>query len=99
MFHHQIKHLEGRQKNAAAGRILNSLLGVASADEKLRLMFDILGRFLRAGGRGFPPTTFICIIPGYFHRKIKENGTKRTSEPFKLPPKRQLHVWLNVDIR
>lgn len=58
-----------------------------------------LGRFLRTGGRGFPPTTNICMSPGYFHRKIKENGTKRTSEPFKPPSKRQLHVWLNVDIR
>ena len=35
VFHHQMKHL-------AARRIFNSLLGVSSGDETLRLMFDIL---------------------------------------------------------
>ena len=34
VFHHQMKHLEVRQKN--------SLLGVSSGDETLHLMFDIL---------------------------------------------------------
>ena len=48
-----------------------------------------LGHFLRAGGRGFPPVT-MCMTPGYFHRKIWENWTKRTSEPFKPPSKREL---------
>ena len=42
MFHHQMKHLEVRQKYSAARRIFNSLLGVSSGDETLRLMFDIL---------------------------------------------------------
>ena len=42
VFHHQMKHLEVRQKYSAARRIFNSLLGVSSADETLRLMFDIL---------------------------------------------------------
>ena len=37
VFHHQMKHLE-----VAARRIFNSLLGVSSGDETLRLMFDIL---------------------------------------------------------
>ena len=36
------KHLEVRQKYSAARRIFNSLLGVSSGDETLRLMFDIL---------------------------------------------------------
>ena len=42
VFHHQMKHLEVRQKYSAACRIFNSLLGVSSGDETLRLMFDIL---------------------------------------------------------
>ena len=37
-----MKHLEVRQKYSAARRIFNSLLGVSSGDETLRLMFDIL---------------------------------------------------------
>ena len=36
------KHLEVRQKYSAARPIFNSLLGVSSGDETLRLMFDIL---------------------------------------------------------
>ena len=42
VFHHQMKHLEVRQKDSAARRIFNSLLGVSSGDETLHLMFDIL---------------------------------------------------------
>ena len=42
MFHYQINHLEVRQKYSAAVRIFNSLLGVSSGDETLRLMLDIL---------------------------------------------------------
>ena len=42
VFHQQMKHLEVRQKYSAARRIFNSLLGVSSGDETLRLMFDIL---------------------------------------------------------
>ena len=42
VFHHQTKHLEVRQKYSATRRIFNSLLGVSSGDETLRLMFDIL---------------------------------------------------------
>ena len=54
VFNHQMKHLEVRQKYSAARRIFNSLLGVSSGDETLRLMFDILliknlsGKCLRA---------------------------------------------------
>ena len=40
VFHHQMKHLEVRQKYSATRRIFNSLL--FSGDETLRLMFDIL---------------------------------------------------------
>ena len=36
-----MKHLKVRQKYAAAHRIFNSLLGVSSGDETLRLMLDI----------------------------------------------------------
>ena len=42
VFHHQMKHLEVRQKYSAARRMFNSLLGVSSGDETLHLMFDIL---------------------------------------------------------
>ena len=42
VFHHQMKHLEVRQKYSAARRIFNSLFGVSSGDETLHLMFDIL---------------------------------------------------------
>ena len=42
VFHHQMKHLEVRQKYSAARRIFNSLLGVSSGDETLLVMFDIL---------------------------------------------------------
>ena len=42
VFHHQMKHLEVRQKYSAARRIFNSLLGVSSGDETLHLVFDIL---------------------------------------------------------
>ena len=42
VFHHQMKHLEVRQKYSAARRIFNSLLGVSSGEETLHLMFDIL---------------------------------------------------------
>ena len=47
VFHHQMKHLEVRQKYSAARRISNSLLGVSSGDETLHLMFDILHETLR----------------------------------------------------
>ena len=46
VFHHQMKHLEVRQKYSAARRIFNSLLGVSSGDETLHLMFDILHELL-----------------------------------------------------
>ena len=41
VFHHQIKHLEVRQKYSAARRIFNPLLGVSSGDETLRLIYSI----------------------------------------------------------
>ena len=42
VFHHRMKHLKVRHKYFATRRIFNSLLGVSSGDETLRLMFDIL---------------------------------------------------------
>ena len=61
VFHHQMKHLEVRQKYSAARLIFNSLLGVSSGDGTLRLMFDILleplvsasGKLLLAGDLNF----------------------------------------------
>ena len=52
VFHHQMKHLEVRQKYSAARRIFNSLLSVSSGDETLHLMFDILLENL----------SFVCIL-------------------------------------
>ena len=40
--HQAVYCLEVRQKYSAARRIFNSLLGVSSGDETLRLMFDLL---------------------------------------------------------
>ena len=40
VFQHQMKHLEIRQKYFAARLVFNSLLGVSSGDETLRLMLD-----------------------------------------------------------
>ena len=54
VFHHQMKHLEVRQKYSAAHRIFNSLLGVSSGDETLHLMFDILLESMAL--RKLPPT-------------------------------------------
>ena len=48
VFHHQMKHLEVRQKYSVARRFYNSLLGVSSGDETLHLMFDILREQLPA---------------------------------------------------
>ena len=42
VFHHQMKHLEVREKYPAACRIFNSLPGVSSGDDTLRQMLDIL---------------------------------------------------------
>ena len=42
VFHHQMKHLEVRQKYSAGRRIFTSLLGVLSGDQTLRFMIDIL---------------------------------------------------------
>ena len=51
VFHHQMKHLEVRQKYSAARRIFNSLLGVSSGDETLHLMFDILHETPRSSSK------------------------------------------------
>ena len=42
VFHHQMKHLEVRQKYPAARRIFNSLLGVLSGVDTLRRMLETL---------------------------------------------------------
>ena len=48
VFHHQMKHLEVRQKYSAVRRIFNSLLGVSSGDKHCIscLIYYINGRFL-----------------------------------------------------
>ena len=56
VFHHQIEHLEVRQKYSAARNIFNSLLGGSSGGETLGLILDILEKSeshnLRGGGGG-----------------------------------------------
>ena len=42
VFHHQMKHLEVRQKYSAACRIFNTLLSVSYGGETMRLVLDIL---------------------------------------------------------
>ena len=42
LFCQQMKHLKGRQKYSTVHRIFNSLLGVSSGDETLRLKLDVL---------------------------------------------------------
>ena len=54
VFHHQMKHLEVRQKYSVARRIFNSLLSVSCGDETLHLMFDILLQIL-------------CCLSRFFH--------------------------------
>ena len=46
-FHHQMKHLEVRQKYSAACRIFNTLLSVSYGGETMRLVLDILIQTLR----------------------------------------------------
>ena len=63
VFHHQMKHLEVRQKYSAARRIFNSLLGVSSGDETLHLMFDIL----RQTPLNHCFQVFLCGLPSERH--------------------------------
>ena len=60
VFHHQMKHLEVRQKYSAARRFFNSLLGVLSGDETLHLMFDILLPALFWGEGGIRKVNHAC---------------------------------------
>ena len=60
VFHHHMKHLEVLQKYSATRRIFNSLLGVSSGDETLRLMFDILLQML-----------IVCVFPEMFIYYVK----------------------------
>ena len=61
VFHHQMKHLEVRQKYSAARHIFNSLLGVSSGDETLHLMFDILHQKAPQPPTHFDlPSTTLC---------------------------------------
>ena len=61
VFHHQMKHLEVRQKYSAARRIFNSLLGVSSGDETLHLMFDILHKRTQVHCTQILSTLFTCL--------------------------------------
>ena len=78
VFHHQMKHLEVRQKYSAARRIFNSLLGVSSGDETLHLMFDILLE------KWFWKVFVICLISQWLKRS--KHGL------FVFPPKKTL-IW------
>ena len=78
VFHHQMKHLEVRQKYSAARHIFNSLLGVSSGDETLHLMFDILLE------KWFRKVFVICLISQWMKRS--KHGL------FVFPPKKTL-IW------
>ena len=76
VFHHQMKHLEVRQKYSAARRIFNSLLGVSSGDETLHLMFDILlQRFSQfrtpSNKRYLDPPLNPSLIPSYSQQPLR----------------------------
>ena len=70
VFHHQMKHLEVRQKYSAARRIFNSLLGVSSGDETLRLMFEALSTKPILGGG------FVCFSASEFSAEAITVPTK-----------------------
>ena len=75
VFHHQMKHLEVRQKYSAARRIFNSLLGVSSRDETLHLMFDILHQesFFYHSFLGLGEGVFQRLIEKYKHNRQNPN--------------------------
>ena len=76
VFHHQMKHLEVRQKYSAARHIFNSLLGVSSGDETLHLMFDILlldGELMVFAPAQFSYTTAMRIYCGSFSYRLVIN--------------------------
>ena len=75
VFHHQMKHLEVRQKYSAACRIFNSFLSVSSGDETLRLMLDIRQNV------SFMKSTSLIWFPEkcVFHKiREKKNNNKET---------------------
>ena len=67
VFHHQMKHLEVRQKYPAARRIFNSLLGVSSDDETLRLMFDIL---LHLTKQNYFQCSCVTLLCGWLRKSL-----------------------------
>ena len=72
VFHHQMKHLEVRQKYSATRRIFNCLLGVSSGDETLRLMFDILLRSKKSHDLSiFYGLYSIVLHTGVLHSRFK----------------------------
>ena len=81
VFHHQMKHLEVRQKYSAARRIFNSLLGVSSGDETLHLMFDILRQtpLYRHQLTKDPSLRTVWIVPGKesLYADVEKTGTSQ----------------------
>ena len=68
-----MKHLEVRQKYSAARRIFNSLLGVSSGDETLRLMLDIL--------HPISSQFYITLnIPHFYSLKTVKKSSKNASQ-------------------
>ena len=65
-------------------------LGLCSINQPT-VSFFFSGLSLRAGAWGFPLAT-VSMTPGYFCRKQKENGTKRTSWLFSFPPTKCIYL-------
>ena len=72
VFHHQMKHVEVRQKYSAARRIFNSLLGVSSGDETLHLMFDILRHKLLQSTRKLFYVGFTFHYTSHYFRFLRQ---------------------------
>ena len=97
VFHHQMKHLEVRQKYSAARRIFNSLLGVSSADETLRLMFDILRKnsaYWQINSSKLFSYTRLVQVPGCII-------TRSADKPIDLvfTPEKKVLGWVKVHLQ
>ena len=83
MFHQQVTRLEVRQKYSAARPIFNSLLGVSSGDETLRLALDVLRHnqvFVHQNSRG---ASFWAILLYFsFQLEIVERTYENKTVPF-----------------
>ena len=94
VFHHQMKHLEVRQKYSAARRISNSLLGVSSGDETLHLIFDILHELYEAILFQFPDNFSLPYEKKLSKVSLNECKATQEARAVQAPVKRG-ETWRN----